>query len=79
MLRESVTNIVRHSAANHCTVLVSPSRIEVRDDGTGMGAGAEFGSGLAGLRERVRAEGGTLTLAAVPGGGVRVTATFPEV
>ncbi|WP_245401537.1 sensor histidine kinase [Nocardia albiluteola] len=79
VLRESVTNIVRHSAASHCTVLVSPSRIEVRDDGTGMGAGAEFGSGLAGLRERVRAEGGTLTLAAVPGGGVRVTATFPEV
>lgn len=78
VLREAVTNVVRHSAASRCTVRVGPSRIEVVDDGTGLRPDAEFGSGLAGLRERVRAEGGALTLAAAPGGGLRVTADFPE-
>ncbi|MQY20671.1 sensor histidine kinase [Nocardia macrotermitis] len=78
VLREAVTNVVRHSAASHCTVRVEPSRIEVIDDGTGLRQDAEFGSGLSGLRERVRAEGGALTLAAAPGGGLRVTADFPE-
>jgi len=78
VLREAVTNVVRHSAASRCTVRVSPSRIEVIDDGTGLRRNAEFGSGLAGLRERVRAEGGALTLAAAPGGGLRVSADFPE-
>ncbi|WP_084525420.1 sensor histidine kinase [Nocardia vaccinii] len=77
VLREAVTNVVRHSAASHCTVRVGPSRIEVIDDGTGLRPDAEFGSGLAGLRERVRAAGGALTLAAAPGGGLRVTADFP--
>ncbi|WP_084530553.1 sensor histidine kinase [Nocardia miyunensis] len=78
VLREAVTNVVRHSAASRCTVRVGPSRIEVIDDGTGLRQDAEFGSGLAGLRERVRAEGGALTLAAALGGGLRVTADFPE-
>jgi two-component system sensor histidine kinase DesK len=78
VLREAVTNVVRHSAASRCTVRVGPSHIEVTDDGTGLRQGAEFGSGLNGLRERVRAEGGALTLAAAPGGGLRVSAEFPE-
>ncbi len=78
VLREAITNIVRHSAATHCAVRVSSSCLEVIDNGTGLGADAEFGSGLEGLRERVRAAGGTLTLSATRGGGLRVTAAFPE-
>ncbi|WP_069164381.1 sensor histidine kinase [Nocardia altamirensis] len=75
VLREAVTNVIRHSAARHCTVLVGDSSIEVVDDGRGLGAGAASGSGLAGLRERVRAAGGTLTMSASTQGGVRVAAT----
>ncbi|WP_245672427.1 sensor histidine kinase [Nocardia anaemiae] len=75
VLREAVTNVIRHSAARHCTVTVTDTSIEVVDDGRGLGTG-ESGSGLSGLRERVRAAGGTLTLSSE--GGVRIRATVPE-
>ncbi|QIS24125.1 sensor histidine kinase [Nocardia terpenica] len=78
VLREAITNVVRHSAARHCTVLVSESGIEISDDGIGLGADTEFGSGLSGLRERVRAAGGALTVGRAADGGLRVAATFPE-
>ena len=62
-LREAVTNIVRHSGARKCTLLLRCSDTEctmrITDDGRG---GAEpFGSGLSGMRERVEVLGGTLT------------------
>ncbi|MFI5714579.1 sensor histidine kinase [Nocardia sp. NPDC051750] len=76
VLREAVTNVVRHSAARRCAVTVTPTRIEVTDDGRGLRAAAA-GSGLAGLRERTRAAGGTLTLSEPAGGGVRVAVTVP--
>lgn len=79
VLREAVTNIVRHSQARHCTVRVTATSIEVTDDGVGMSADANGGSGLAGLRERVRGAGGTLTLSTVGGVGLRVSASFPDV
>ncbi|MEV6137922.1 sensor histidine kinase [Nocardia sp. NPDC051990] len=76
VLREAITNVIRHSAARHCTVTVTDSSIEVVDDGRGLGT-VDSGSGLSGLRERVRAAGGTLTLSSSEG-GVRVRATVPE-
>lgn len=76
VLREAVTNIVRHSGARHATVRVTPLSIEISDDGGGLGDG-KFGSGLSGLSERVRATGGTLTVANRPEGGLRVLASFP--
>nr|WP_063710013.1 sensor histidine kinase [Nocardia transvalensis] len=78
VLREAITNVVRHSHAHRCTVRVTATTIEITDDGTGMNPAAEYGSGLAGLRERVRAAGGTLTLSVPPTGGLTLTATFPE-
>ncbi|MFD6162178.1 sensor histidine kinase [Nocardia sp. NPDC060256] len=78
VLREAITNVIRHSAARHCTVTVTPSSIEIVDDGRGVGAAAASGSGLAGLRARVKAAGGTLTLSAPAEGGVRVRASVPE-
>ncbi|MEC3952757.1 sensor histidine kinase [Nocardia sp. CDC153] len=84
VLREAVTNVVRHSGARHCWVRVTPTSIEVSDDGVGMrgsqdsdGAAPRTGSGLNGLRERVRATGGTLTFTNRPEGGLRVLASFP--
>lgn len=64
VLREAVTNIIRHSEARHCRVTLAGGgewiRLVIRDDGRG-GAYAE-GSGMAGMRERVAALGGTLKL-----------------
>lgn len=77
VLREAITNVIRHSAARHCAVHVTATSIAVSDDGRGLGASPATGSGLAGLRERVRAAGGTLTLSALKEGGVRVSATVP--
>ncbi|MGB6003717.1 MAG: histidine kinase [Ornithinimicrobium sp.] len=60
-LREAVTNVVRHSDAAHCIVEVGPHELVVTDDGRGMNGHRE-GNGIRGLRERVEAAGGTLTL-----------------
>jgi two-component system sensor histidine kinase DesK len=55
-VREGLTNVVRHAHASRCTVLLSASEVEVRDDG--VGGPAPAGSGLTGLRERVAIAGG---------------------
>lgn len=66
VLRESVTNIVRHSGARRATIRLGPSGLVVEDDG--RGAGTAEGNGLRGMRERVAAAGGTLQLGTLPAG-----------
>jgi two-component system sensor histidine kinase DesK len=75
VLREGVTNVVRHSAAGRVTVRIERELISVRDDGRGgvrggrdEAAGSE-GAGLRGLRERLSAAGATLEHGPVDGGG----------
>jgi two-component system sensor histidine kinase DesK len=58
-IREGITNVIRHSEASHCTVVLRPDCVEVRDDGVGpLGGGS--GNGLRGLSERAGAVGGTV-------------------
>ncbi|RUQ23464.1 sensor histidine kinase [Kocuria sp. HSID16901] len=59
-LREAVTNVVRHSGASHCRVIVTPEKLQVEDDGVGIRS--DEGNGLAGLRARVEESGGTLLI-----------------
>src|SRR5699024_335334 len=40
VLREAITNVVRHSRATRCTVTLAPHGLVVRDDGVGPGAAA---------------------------------------
>lgn len=61
VVREAVTNVVRHSRANTCTIAVGSRWIEVSDDGRGAAASTRAGTGLVGLRERVEHFGGTFT------------------
>ena len=70
VLRESVTNVVRHAHATHVVIRLDQSGLTVADDGTGL-AHAE-GNGLRGMRERVSAAGGTLDLSGDPGTRVQV-------
>ena len=58
VVREGLTNVARHAHATRCSVTVSASAIEIRDNGVGRPA-AE-GNGLAGLRERAAAAGASL-------------------
>ena len=71
VVREGVTNVVRHSRASHCTIRLGERWIEIVDDGRGGTAGA--GNGLTGLRERLAAVGGTVE-AGGTGKGWRVRA-----
>jgi two-component system sensor histidine kinase DesK len=74
--REGVTNVVRHARAARCTIRVDRDWIEIVDDGRGGIAGA--GNGLAGLRERVEAAGGTVKIGAEPFGGWRLRVDVPR-
>jgi two-component system sensor histidine kinase DesK len=56
VLREGLTNVVRHAHATSCAVLLSTSSVEIIDDG--VGGVPLVGGGLAGLRQRVTAAGG---------------------
>ena len=62
VLREAITNVVRHSQARNCRLQVQREnghcRLELHDDGRG-GVVLE-GNGLRGMRERVEALGGNL-------------------
>jgi two-component system sensor histidine kinase DesK len=74
VVREAVTNVVRHSRAGVCTVRVEPAAVEIVDDGRGVPALTGNGSGLAGLHARVTAAGGSLRVAAGESGGTVVRA-----
>ncbi|HVK34493.1 MAG TPA: sensor histidine kinase [Microlunatus sp.] len=74
VVRESVTNVVRHSRAGICTIVVQASSVEVRDDGRGLSPAVHSGSGLVGLRSRVESAGGTLQVGAGETGGTIVRA-----
>jgi signal transduction histidine kinase len=66
-----LTNVTKHSGADRAEVAVHSNgdrvRIDVRDNGRG-GADEQRGTGLAGLRRRVAAFDGHLTLASPVGG-----------
>ncbi|MDQ2826267.1 MAG: histidine kinase, partial [Actinomycetota bacterium] len=69
VLREALSNVVRHAGASVVTVTVEVSGAElittVTDDGAGAGAGRRpGGNGLASLHHRAEALGGTLRLEA---------------
>ena len=59
-VREGVTNVIRHSDARRCEIVLSETSVEIRDDGHGPCDELE-GSGLTGLRERAAAVGAVVT------------------
>ena len=69
VVREGVTNIVRHAHASLCKVKLTSNSIEVTDDGIGLdSAGAGDGHGLEGLRQRCQDNGADLTIEAPSSG-----------
>ncbi len=66
VVREGVTNVVRHARATTCTISVGPDWVEVADDGRSIAADA--GNGLTGLGERVAAVGGRVQAGPWAGG-----------
>jgi two-component system, NarL family, sensor histidine kinase DesK len=83
VLREAVTNILRHSAATSCTIRAVASggllRLEISNDGVPAAAAAASpggGRGLANLAARLHAAGGRLT-AGQHGGRFELSAEIP--
>jgi two-component system, NarL family, sensor histidine kinase DesK len=78
VIREGVTNVVRHSKARSCTVVITPTSVEVLDDGISPAGEGPEGHGLAGLRERVTRAGGRLSAGHRPGGGFQLYVEVPQ-
>jgi signal transduction histidine kinase len=81
IISEALANVAKHAKAGIVEVIIEANRsrlsLSVRDDGVG---GADPHSpGLAGLRERAEALGGTLELASPPGRGTTVRVRLPAV
>ncbi|MFI6317140.1 histidine kinase [Nonomuraea sp. NPDC050556] len=82
VVREGVTNVIRHSGARSVVITVSGRTVTIHDDGDGLSgdggglSGDGGGSGLRGLRERLAQAGGTLHAGPHPDGGFALTATL---
>jgi signal transduction histidine kinase len=80
---EAVTNVVRHAEARNCLVRLALDeengalRLEVEDDGRGIGEDYRAGVGLTSMRERAEELGGSCEVEVIPSGGTRVRALLP--
>ncbi len=77
---ELLANVAKHSAASHVTVQAGARDgalwLTVSDDGIG-GADPYHGTGLAGLRQRVRTVDGRIEISSPAGGPTMVTVELP--
>jgi len=83
VVRESLSNVGRHAGAATCRVSLRRAHgvgeLTIDDDGVGFEVGrVSAGMGLANLRARVAALGGTLAIDSVDGEGTTVTARLPS-
>nr|WP_225955237.1 sensor histidine kinase [Kibdelosporangium phytohabitans] len=80
IVAEMLANVTKHSGADHAWITIDGNadtlRIDIRDDGHG-GAGESGGSGLAGIRKRVEAFDGTVTLTSPSGGPTELKVELP--
>jgi two-component system, NarL family, sensor histidine kinase UhpB len=88
-IQEALTNVFRHAGATSVNVTVEPvdlpsgltgrsgALVRVRDNGSGLRPDHKLGFGLTGMRERILALGGSLTIASGDH-GVTVEAVVPS-
>src|SRR3989344_2698615 len=83
--QEAVTNMLRHAQAQNLLVclqrLPQGLTLMISDDGLGFAPatdpGREGQRGMAGMSERIKQLGGTLTVTSEPGKGTQIEALFP--
>jgi signal transduction histidine kinase len=77
---EALTNAVKHASPTRVVLETAHEdgvlRMVIADDGVG-GAASVTGRGLAGMHDRVAAQGGTLQIDSPPGAGTRVAVRLP--
>ena len=88
LVQEALANVARHAGAGEVAVSLQPEPrgelegavVSVRDNGRGFEPSLRRGSahGLMGLRYRIEAEGGQLTVTSAPGQGTLIEAWLPS-
>ncbi len=84
LVQEALTNIRKYAQAAHVWISLQQSgdqvQVQVRDDGVGFDTQLDPRSafGLVGMRYRVEAVRGTLSVVSAPGQGTRIQATLPK-
>ncbi len=84
LVQESLTNIGKYAEAGQVEIILqnfeSHATIAIRDDGKGFDPAQSRQSthGLAGMRHRVEAAGGRLTVASSEGRGTQISAVLPK-
>jgi signal transduction histidine kinase len=80
VVSEGLANAVKHAHASFAKIEVEAVegdvRLSIRDDGCG-GADPDRGSGLIGLKDRVEAQGGTISVVSPPDEGTMLHVTLP--
>jgi two-component system sensor histidine kinase DesK len=81
VLREAMTNVLRHAEPSRCTIEIevsgSEARLRVENDGALPGDGADPGTGLAALGRYLQEHAGRLDAARGPDGTFRLDAVLP--
>ncbi len=83
IVQEALTNVAKHSKAEHVSVVVTRRdgtvTVVVEDDGRGFGSagGDSGGLGLVGMKERVGLLGGRLAIESTEGSGTTIVAEVP--
>jgi signal transduction histidine kinase len=81
--QEAMTNVVRHAGARNCSVHIALDeeagtlRVEIEDDGRGIGEEHKVGVGLHSMRERAEELGGRCTVDSLARGGTIVSVELP--
>jgi signal transduction histidine kinase len=80
IVREAISNVLKHSAARAVTVRIAPEgdmlKLRIADDGCGFGPAVPLGSGLANMKNRAASRGGSLTIDGTANGTV-LSVTLP--
>jgi len=85
LVQESLTNVGKYAEAKQVDISVrnygNHVEVDIKDDGKGFDVSQARPSthGLAGMRHRVEASGGHLTVVSTPGKGTRISAVLPKV
>lgn len=81
ILREAVSNVIKHSAAKHCDVRFDLAgrtlRMTVKDDGRGIAADLHRGQGMSSMKRRAKKMSGQCLVESRPGFGVVILLTVP--
>ena len=81
ILRESVSNVIKHSGARHCqigcVVADGTLRLRIKDDGRGIDQELNRGQGVASMKRRAKRLSGQCLVESRPGHGVVISLTVP--